>query len=749
MSDFDLFVATHDRFSEAVCGRGGLELAVPERKRLRFLIHSFASAAVSTVVGGAVLPSNASHAATLVFGPVADTEVHSGRPSTNFGKASRLGVDGSPIRVAYLRFNVAVPVGETVTKATLRLFTTSRSAASFFVHQVANTSWGETTTNYSNAPAIGAQVAASGGYAGNAYVPVDVTRAVTGSGPVSFAIRRTHTEGNPYNARESVSYRPQLVVETAPSSLSNASAGSLPVGSAAYPYPSNAIFVSPSGSDSANGAIGTPLRTLTRAIAVAPTGSTIVLRRGTYHEGVTIPSNKTLTVQAYPSEAVWLDGSTAVTGWVKSGAVWVKSGWTASFDSTPGFNAGRPDKSFIDSAFPMASHPDQVWVDGTRLAQVSSASQVVPGTFYVNYSADQLVIGTDPTGRVVTASHLAHGILISGANSKVRGIGVRKFATPSVDIATIRLSATGVTLENLVVSDNANVGILVARTGARLNRITSENNGMLGVSANYADGLSVVSLLSRNNNVENYKMAPVSGGLKITRTRGITVRDSVFTNNIGPGLWIDESSYNAKIANNEMINNRKHGLAYEISSLAIIADNVVTGNTSTGMKINDATNIRIYNNTIGSNGKNVDLVQDNRRASDLSIPGHDPRQDLPDPTVTWLLGNVEFMNNLVSPPTGRYGLYIRDYSGVRSAAAMNISVNGTQFNAQTSGTLMIWGITATSVAAYNTAEQFEKATGQGPGNGDAATATAPVALPSDIATLVGQPAATKHIGAFQ
>ena len=43
------------------------------------------------------------------------------------------------------------------------------------------------------------------------------------------------------------------------------------------------------------------------------------------------PVNRTFTIQAYPGEAVWLDGSSAVTDWVKSGNVWVKSGWTAAF----------------------------------------------------------------------------------------------------------------------------------------------------------------------------------------------------------------------------------------------------------------------------------------------------------------------------------------------------------------------------------------------------------------------------------
>ena len=117
-----------------------------------------------------MLAGSASWAASSTFTPVADTEVREDSPTTNFGRATGLLVDGSPIRTAYLRFDVSIPAGEVVTRATLRLFTTSPSPHGLFVNQVTSTTWGETTTNYSNAPAIGAQVAASGAYPGNAYI---------------------------------------------------------------------------------------------------------------------------------------------------------------------------------------------------------------------------------------------------------------------------------------------------------------------------------------------------------------------------------------------------------------------------------------------------------------------------------------------------------------------------------------------------------------------------------------------------
>ena len=298
---------------------------------------------IATTFATLVFPAVA-WAGQASFLPVADTEVRSDIPTVNFGTAKVMGLDNSPVRIALMRFNVSVPAGEVVTKATLRLLMTSTSSSDVFVKQVASTTWGETTTSYSNAPAIGSQVAASGAFTANSYLSINVTPAVTGSGLVSMAVTRTSTVPLGFSSREAAAgTQPQLVVETA----SGSPVGSLPVGSARYPVPSGAVFVSKSGSDWASGTLAAPLRTIQRAINIAPSGRTIVVRAGIYHESINIPSNRTFTIQAYPGEAVWLDGSSAVTGWVRSGSVWVKSGWTAAFNSTPGFT-GSWDSSFIN-----------------------------------------------------------------------------------------------------------------------------------------------------------------------------------------------------------------------------------------------------------------------------------------------------------------------------------------------------------------------------------------------------------------
>ena len=64
-----------------------------------------------------------------------------------------------------------------------------------------------------------------------------------------------------------------------------------------------------------------PLRTVMAAVPKIPSSGagTIVLRGGIYHQSVKVESNRSATIQNYPGEAVWFDGSVPVTNWAASG----------------------------------------------------------------------------------------------------------------------------------------------------------------------------------------------------------------------------------------------------------------------------------------------------------------------------------------------------------------------------------------------------------------------------------------------
>lgn len=497
-------------------------------------------------------------------------------------------------------------------------------------------------------------------------------------------------------------------------------AGSPPVGSTAYPVPAGALFVSPSGSDSATGGLGTPVRTVARAIALAHTGSTVVVRQGQYHETVNVPANKRLIIQPYPNEAVWFDGSIPVQNWIASGNVWVASGWNAQFDASPTYTRGAPDGgaanwTFVNRAHPMAAHPDQVWIDGKPVTQVGALNQVKVGTFFVDYSAKKLYLGSNPAGHSVRASDISKAATLQGSGTTLRGVGFRRFAPSIPDMGAVTAEKDGITVENVAITDNAGTGIHAVGANITFRNLTLARNGMLGGSASTADNFNATSVLAYGNNTEQFNQAPVSGGFKVTRSRAVRFSDSSFLRNAGPGLWLDESVYNGVVTRNDMISNLGHGLTMEISAKFLVADNYITGNLGNGIKLNDTSNVDLWNNTVSANGRNLNIVQDSRRASDRSLPGHDPRQAFPDPTMTWINSKITVRNNILAAGSGNCLLCVEDYSHQFSAEQLGISANGDVYQRPSAGSpawAVVWSRGPGNPAVFTTVPGFRSASGQ-------------------------------------
>ncbi|WP_193611438.1 right-handed parallel beta-helix repeat-containing protein [Nocardioides lijunqiniae] len=535
------------------------------------------------------------------------------------------------------------------------------------------------------------------------------------------------------------------------------------------------LHVARHGRDSASGSSAAPLRTISAAVGRARSGDRVVVHGGTYHEGVVLPAGKRISLRSAPGSRVWLDGSRAVTGWAKEGAHFVHSGWRVEFDSSPTYSWGAPDNdeeawSFLNRAHPMAAHPDQVWVGGTRLRQVASRARVRPGTFFVDDAGDRLYLGTDPRGRSVRASDIAKAISVRGAGSSVTGIGVRRFAPSVPHMGAVTVEAPRVSLRRMRILDNATTGLHVSARAATLSHLELARNGMLGAGATYADGLRVVALRARRNNTERFNYSPVAGGLKIDRTRGVVIRRSDFSGNAGTGLWLDESSFGIVVTGSSMRRNLHHGLSLEISARAVVADNVVAGNADHGVKINNTSDVSVWNNTIVGNGRPLNIVQDDRDPSDEGTPGRDPRRPRPDPTMPWVNGPIEIHNNIVS--TSRSAnclLCVEDYSGRFTARQLRVRASGNVYRRPDRGSpswAVVWSRGSRDPAVFTSVGAFRAATSQERRHldlvGPAAvrpslratrrvvvrTGSVAVGLPRSVARLLARRAGVRHLGAW-
>ncbi len=543
--------------------------------------------------------------------------------------------------------------------------------------------------------------------------------------------------------------------------------GAPALGSTTYPVPSDAVWVAPAGVDSASGSAADPLRTIAAAIAHAASGQTIVVRAGTYHESLQVPYGKAgLIIEPAPDAVVWLDGSTPVNGWTEgAGTTWVHGGWSAQFDHSASFTSGRDD-GMVGSQNPMAAWADGVWLGGTELRQVGAESAVGPGTFYVDYAGQRLVLGSDPNGHEVRASDLAQAIKVSAPNVTLRGFGVRRYATALPMLGTVRLEAAGNLLRDMVVTDNATQGVSIRGAGNRLEHDTVTANGMTGVHANVADGLTIRDSVLDDNNAQAFNQAPSAAGVKVTRSRHLTIVNDSFDGNGATGLWFDQCDVDFTVANNSFQGDFI-GVALELADTGIVANNVFRGGKY-GLYVFDTGNVKVYNNSFADHPIGAVLMsQDQRRQDDPAAYQRDgdSRYPMGDATDPWLLRNVTVADNFFPSDgtDGMFQVYALDKRTNTPADAMHLTISGNYFRHRDSGSqpsMVGWGgpdnVTVTryeTPSALASAKDSSWRNGQAPAAGGRSFDSSmddsiAVPLPSDVASAVGEPAGTRHVGPF-
>jgi PKD repeat protein len=170
------------------------------------------AAVVSVTPPAPPLPSSAS----TVFHPVADGYAKSDAATTNYGKSSRLRIDGIPAINSFLRFDIIGLTG-TVISAKLRLYVVDAGTNAGAVYPVSPL-WVEAGLGgltWANAPAlVGTPLPGGGAAPLNTWVEFDVSGAVAANGPVAFAVKGLTPDTVYYSSREGMT-KPELVITTA------------------------------------------------------------------------------------------------------------------------------------------------------------------------------------------------------------------------------------------------------------------------------------------------------------------------------------------------------------------------------------------------------------------------------------------------------------------------------------------------------------------------------------------------------
>jgi acid phosphatase type 7 len=151
-------------------------------------------------------------ASSVTFNPVADTYVNSGSTDSNYGSATTMRLDASPDLHAYLRFSLSGLAGASISQARLLLYANNSDSSGIRAWAVSNNTWGELTTTYFNAPALGSQLASSGSFSSVGWISLDVTSYITGNGTYSFGVTNLSSTAISVASRESGANAPQLIV---------------------------------------------------------------------------------------------------------------------------------------------------------------------------------------------------------------------------------------------------------------------------------------------------------------------------------------------------------------------------------------------------------------------------------------------------------------------------------------------------------------------------------------------------------
>ena len=470
--------------------------------------------------------------------------------------------------------------------------------------------------------------------------------------------------------------------------------GSVGPGQANYPPPAGAIYVSPNGNNAAGGTAASPVRTIARALVIAPSGGTVVLRAGNYHESVRV--DRRVTIQNYPGEYARLLGSRVITNWVRDGAHWRLDNWTAEFPITTGGDV-------IDPSAPAAGYPDMFFIDSQPMRQVRSRAEVGAGSFYVDRAGNRVYIGSDPNGHRLEGSDLPVAVTVrpTAAGSVVRGLVVQRYATSVSDHGAVRGYANNLVFENNRIGQNASAGLGIIGDGVRVRANTLFDNGKLGIQIDESTNLVIEHNHVVRNNRERFLLIGSAGGVKVTTSATVLIKANLVERNFGRGIWLDLGTWNTNIVNNVVHDNESNGIEVEISGNVIVAGNWSYRNTI-GVYVLESNDVEIWNNTLPGNTRAVFVLEGTRSNGTLRIP-----QKVSDVTIR---------NNILwrGSPDSVSLIGANDYNKRLTPEQMGVSTNFNAFHRATLSApdfISTWPDWPTAMRRYETLTNFRNATG--------------------------------------
>ncbi|HEY0943787.1 MAG TPA: right-handed parallel beta-helix repeat-containing protein, partial [Opitutaceae bacterium] len=207
------------------------------------------------------------------------------------------------------------------------------------------------------------------------------------------------------------------------------------------PQAKRIYYVAPEGNaDSAGTALEQPT-TLESAVSRVVTGDAIVLRGGTYRTGGLV-LNQGVTIQPYADERPVLKGTEVAAEWVaQPNGLW-RTAWKKFFPAAPADWWRRERQGKLTPLY--LFNNDMLFIDGELLSAVGGEHEMTEKSYYIDYEAGQIYIGTNPANRLVEITTQdsalvrtirdAHGKQNDRKGPVIRGITFTQYAYRALEI---------------------------------------------------------------------------------------------------------------------------------------------------------------------------------------------------------------------------------------------------------------------------------------------------------------------------
>lgn len=345
---------------------------------------------------------------------------------------------------------------------------------------------------------------------------------------------------------------------------------------------------------------------LESAVARAPPGASFCIKAGLHRMQSAAPKSGQ---RFFGEPGAILNGARVVSNFLHVGGVWIADGQTQA-----GTERGVCARGYEACALSIG-----VFMDGEPLRQVAGRGLLRAGTFFHNRGRRQIVLADSPDGRLVEVSAARYAFHGAADSVTISGLVIEKYFNPPQEGA-IHGEGRGWRVERSELRLNSGAGVSVGADGT-IAHSKIHHNGQIGATA---DGSNI--LLDANeiwaNNIYGFDSEWDAGGVKITESSDIVLRNNHVHHNNGPGLWCDERCINVLFEDNIVEYNQSAGIFFELSSKAVIRRNTLRQNNQAGyggiwgaeIQIAASEGADIHDNTliVRDSGRAIMLIDQNR-----------------------------------------------------------------------------------------------------------------------------------------